>query len=116
MKKLKKTNAILQALIEELMKNKKPFWRKVASELSRPSRMKVEVNLSKIDVYGAEDGTVLVPGKVLGAGMLSKKMTIAAFSFSESAKKLISSAGGKAVSIESLHKSNPEGRDVRLVK
>jgi large subunit ribosomal protein L18e len=114
--KRKKSNMILQALVDELMKNKKPFWRKVANELSRPSRKKVEVNLSKIEVYGAEDATVLIPGKVLGAGMLSKKMTIAAFSFSESAKKLISSAGGKAVTIDSLHKSNPEGRNVTLLK
>jgi len=112
----KKDNQILQALIEELMKNKKPFWRKVADELSRPRRKKVEVNLSKIEQYSAEDSTVLVPGKVLGAGMLSKKMTVAAFTFSESARKLIGEAGGKAVTIESLHKSNPEGRNVTILK
>lgn len=112
----KKDNQILQALIEELMKNKKPFWRKVADELSRPRRRKIEVNLSKIEQYAAEDATVLVPGKVLGAGMLSKKMTVAAFAFSESARKLIGEAGGKAVTIESLHRSNPEGRNVMIVK
>ncbi|MBU0532057.1 50S ribosomal protein L18e [Candidatus Micrarchaeota archaeon] len=112
----KKDNQILQTLITELMKNKKPFWRKVAYELSRPRRKKVEVNLSKIEVYGAEDSTIVIPGKVLGSGMLSKKMTIAAFAFSESAKKLITAAGGKAISIENLHKSNPEGRDVMIVK
>lgn len=112
----KKDNQILQALIEELMKNKKPFWRKVADELSRPRRKKVEVNLSKIEQYAAEDSTVLVPGKVLGAGMLSKKTTVAAFAFSESARKLIGEAGGKAVTIESLHKSNPEGRNVTILK
>ena len=111
-----KSNQILQGLIDELMKNKKPFWRKVAYELSRPRRKKVEVNLSKINVYGAENATVLIPGKVLGAGMLSKKMTVAAFAFSESAKKLIGAAGGKAVTIESLHKTNPDGKDVLILK
>ncbi|MBD3210220.1 50S ribosomal protein L18e [Candidatus Micrarchaeota archaeon] len=116
MKRLNKSNQILLALIQELMKNKKPFWRKVANELSRPRRKKVEVNLSKIDTYGADDSTVLVPGKVLGTGSLSKKMTIAAFSFSESAKRMIGEAGCKAVSIESLHKDNPEGRNVAILK
>jgi large subunit ribosomal protein L18e len=116
MRKTNKSNTILQALIEELMKNKKPFWRKVAYELSRPRRKKVEVNLSKIEQYAADDSTVLVPGKVLGAGSLSKKMTVAAFAFSESARKLIDGSGGKAVSIESLHKSNPEGRNVLILK
>jgi len=112
----KKTNQILQALVGELMKNKKPFWRKVAYGLSRPSRQKVEVSRSKIEQYAAENATVIVPGKVLGAGMLSKKITIAAFAFSESAKKLLDATGGKTVTIESLHKSNPEGKNVLILK
>ena len=113
---MKKDNQMLQGLIDDLMKNKKPFWRRVASELSRPRRKKVEVNLSKIEQYAADDSTVLVPGKVLGAGMLSKKLTVAAFAFSGNAKKLIGDAGGKVVTIENLHKSNPEGRGVILLK
>jgi len=114
--KLKKDNQVLVSLIENLMKTKKPFWRKVASELARPKRGRVEVNLSKIDQYAADDLTVIVPGKVLGSGTISKKVTIAAFAFSESAKQLIAAAGGKAVSIENLHKSNPDGRGVMILK
>lgn len=116
MKKQQKDNQILQTLIDDLMKNKKPFWRKVASELSKPRRKRVQVNLSKIEQYAAEDSTVVVPGKVLGAGMLSKKLTVAAFTFSENAKKLIDAAGGKTITIENLHKSNPEGRGVVILK
>jgi large subunit ribosomal protein L18e len=112
----KKDNQLLLSLIEGLMRNGKPIWRKVAYELSRPRRQKVEVNLSKLEQYAAEDSTVLVPGKVLGAGALSKKVTVAAFSFSGKAKQLISAAGGKALSIESLQKANPEGRGVTIVK
>jgi large subunit ribosomal protein L18e len=112
----KKDNQVLLSLIEGLMKSKKPIWRKVAYELSKPRRQKVEVNLSKIDQYGIEDATVLVPGKVLAAGALSKKLTVAAFSFSGKARMLIGAAGGKAVTIDSLQKSNPEGRGVLIVK
>jgi len=114
--KSRKENPALLSLIETLLKDGKPVWKKVAYELSKPKRNKVEVNLSKIDRYGPENGTVVVPGKVLGSGNLSKKITIAAFSFSESAKRLIANAGGKAISIESLYKSNPNGREVIVLK
>lgn len=112
----KKDNQVLLSLIEDLMKTKKPFWRKVAYEMSRPRRQRVEVNLSKIDQYAPQEATVIVPGKVLGSGAISKKVTVAAFSFSESARKLIGSAGGRTLSIDGLHKTNPEGRGVMILK
>ena len=111
-----KDNQLLQSLIVELMKSEKKIWRKVANELSRPRRQRAEVNLSKIEEYASDKLTVLVPGKVLGSGGISKKATIAAFSFSDKAKQLISAAGGKAVSIESLQKSNPDGKDIVILK
>jgi large subunit ribosomal protein L18e len=113
---MKKDNKVLLSLIESLMKSEKPLWRKVAGELSRPKRQKVEVNLSKLEQYTAEDATVIVPGKVLGAGAISKKITVAAFSFSGSARKLIGAAGGKAITIENLHKTNPDGRGIVILK
>jgi large subunit ribosomal protein L18e len=111
-----KDNQVLQSLVESLLKTQKPIWKKVAYELSRPRRQKVEVNLSKLEDYADPDVTVLVPGKVLGSGAVSKKITVAAFSFSESARKLIHENGGKAISIESLHKSNPDGRGIIILK
>ncbi len=114
--KSRKDNPVLLSLIETLAKDKKPIWKRVVQELSRPRRQKVQVNLSKLEQYGNDGGTVLVPGKVLGSGSLSKKMTVAAFSFSETAKRIIADAGGKATTIESLYKSNPSGRDVLLLK
>ncbi len=113
---MKKDNQVLLSLIESLMKSEKPLWRKVADELSRPKRQKVEVNLSKLDQYASGDATVIVPGKVLGAGALSKKLTVAAFSFSGSARKLIGAAGGKALTIDGLHKTNPDGRGIVILK
>lgn len=117
-KKLKsrKDNPVLLSLIEVLIKEKKPIWKRVVYELSRPRRQRVQVNLSKLESYGNDGGIVLVPGKVLGSGSLSKKLTVAAFSFSDSARKLITDAGGKVISIENLYKSNPGGRDVLLLK
>ncbi len=114
--KSQKDNSVLISLIETLGKEKKPIWKRVVYELSKPRRSRAEVNLSKLETHGKDGGVVLVPGKVLGSGDLSKKLTVAAFSFSDSAKKLITDAGGKAVSIESLYKTNPTGRDVVLLK
>jgi large subunit ribosomal protein L18e len=111
-----KDNQILASLIESLMKAEKPIWRKVASELSKPRRQRVEVNLSKLELYATDGTTLLVPGKVLASGVVSKKVSVAAFAFSDRAKQLISAAGGKAMTIESLHKSNPEGRGVMILK
>jgi large subunit ribosomal protein L18e len=111
-----KDNQTLVSLVENLKKDKKPLWKRVAKELSKPRRKRVEVNLSRIEEHAAADSTLLVPGKVLGSGSISKKLTVAAFSFSDSAKKLIGAAGGKAVTIDSLHKSNPEGKGVVLFK
>ncbi len=111
-----KDNQILASLIESLNKEAKPVWKKVASELSRPRRNRVEVNLSKLEQYADEGTTLVVPGKVLGSGVVSKKVNVAAFAFSGRAKELIGAAGGKAMSIESLHKSNPEGRGVMILK
>lgn len=114
--KLKKDNPILLSLVERLLKEKKPIWKRVASELSRPRRKKVEVNVSKLEAHAPADATVVVPGKVLGSGTLSKKLTVAAFTFSEGARKIISSAGGKTLSIEELCESKPDGKGVLLLK
>ncbi|MGV8085633.1 MAG: 50S ribosomal protein L18e [Candidatus Bilamarchaeum sp.] len=112
----KKENNALVSLIETLKKADKPIWKKVAEELSKPRRSKVEVNLSKLNEYADEKVTILVPGKVLGSGSISKKVNVAAYSFSQSAVQIITQAGGKMMSIESLKSSNPQGKGVVIIK
>ena len=112
-----KDNPVVASIIDSLSREKKPIWKRVMHEISRPRRSKVEVNLSKIEKYADSGSTVLVPGTVLGSGQLTKKdVTIAALRFSGSAKKLIAQQGGKMTSIETLVKSNPEGKSVVLLK
>ncbi|MBI5227528.1 50S ribosomal protein L18e [Candidatus Micrarchaeota archaeon] len=113
---MKKDNQVLVRLISSLMKESKPLWKKVAYELSRPRRQRVTVNLSKIEDYAKDEAVVLVPGKVLGSGAISKKVKIAAFSFSDSARKLIAGAGGHAMTIDELYKNNPQGKDIMILK
>ncbi|HEC86656.1 MAG TPA: 50S ribosomal protein L18e, partial [Thermoplasmatales archaeon] len=73
------------------------------------------VNISKIDRYIKDDEIALVPGKVLSAGNMSKKVIVAAWSFSEKAREKILKAGGKCISIEELVKTNPKGKNVRIL-
>jgi large subunit ribosomal protein L18e len=73
------------------------------------------VNLSKLERYANEGDVIVVAGKVLGAGNLNKKVTIAAFRFSETAAKAIDAAGGKRMTIDELVKKNPAGNGVRIM-
>src|SRR3989338_2294511 len=101
-KNITKDNAQLVSAIHTLDHQKKGIWKKVAYELAKPRRKRIEVNLSKIDIYSKDGDVILVPGKVLGSGNLNKKVTVAAFSFSGSARQLLSQAGAKILSLEDL--------------
>ena len=87
--KARKTNPSILRLLDELRKasreNDARIWRDIAERLERPRRSYAEVNLSRINRYAEDGDTVLVPGKVLGAGRLEKRVTVAALAFSQKA-------------------------------
>lgn len=96
---------------------KAPFWKRVLELISSPARKKPGVNVSRISKHAKEGLLVVVPDKVLGAGAkATSKLTVAAISFSQSAKKAIESAGGKAISIADASKKNPTGKDAVIIK
>jgi len=99
----KKTNLVLRELIETLEEYSKKYdarvWRAVAEELSKPSRKRRAVNVSRINRYTNPGDIVVVPGKVLGAGDINHPVTVAALSFSKTALEKIQRAGGRAISI-----------------
>ena len=113
------TNEELQTLIVELRKaasaGKVPLWKRIAADLSKPTRQRRAVNLSRIDRYTKENDVVIVPGKVLSSGDLTHKVQVAAFTFSQQAKEKIAKAQGSAVSITDLLQKNPEGKKVKII-
>lgn len=109
------TNPILLETIELLEEQDAPVWRAVAENLGKVNRRRTEVNVSDIERAAEEDGTVVVPGKVLGSGRLSKNVTVAAFQASQSAKQKINDSG-EFMFIEELVDENPEGEGVHVVK
>jgi len=104
-------------MLQRASKAKKaPIWNQASKMLVRPASLKVEVNVGRISRI-ADDGAVLfVPGKVLGSGLLDKKVVVGAFSFSAAALKKIAESGGSAMSVEQLLKKYPDGSGVRLVQ
>ncbi len=85
----RKTNPRIVSLILTLKErangDSAPIWKDVAKRLEAPSRNYAAVNISKINRHTAEDDVLLIPGKVLGAGLLDHPVTVAAVTFSESA-------------------------------
>lgn len=115
-----KTNPSLIALIQDLKAtsrdNDSALWRDIAVRLEKPNRNRAETNLSKIERYAADGETIVVPGKVLAAGKITKKINVAAYAFSEKAKVAIAESGGKAMSIRELMDTNPKGSDIRIMR
>ncbi|MGM0771599.1 MAG: 50S ribosomal protein L18e [Halobacteriota archaeon] len=116
----RKTNPRIPSLIAVLKdsarENEAPIWRDVAKRLETPGRNYAEVNLSKINRYTAENELVMIPGKVLGAGMLGHAVTVAALGFSATAVDKITNAGGKCMTIEQALEENPAGSGIRIMK
>ncbi|HIH18099.1 MAG TPA: 50S ribosomal protein L18e [Nanoarchaeota archaeon] len=100
-----KENPRLRNLIITLKKQKQLFWHQVAKELATPSRRAARVNIFKLNKHAKDKETILVPGKVLSAGSISKQVRVAAFSFSKIAREKIKHAGGSTMQIEELLKS-----------
>lgn len=113
------TNPVLQNLIFELKKKSREqsvnLWNTLADDLEKPTRQRRVVNLSSISRHTKENETIVVAGKVLGAGDLSHKITISAFQFSSGAKEKIQKAGAKIVPLLELSKENPSGKGVRII-
>lgn len=116
---MSKTNPRLSNLIDELetaaRETEANVWTDVADRLAAPRRTHAEVNLGRIERYADGERTVVVPGKVLGSGALTKDVRVAAVDFSRSAERKIDAADGTAVRLEHEITENPDGRDVQVI-
>ena len=113
-------NKEIEKTIRELKTAKKktgqPIWGALAEELDKPKRIRVDVNLSRINRLTKEGEIAAVPGKVLASGTLEHPVTVAAFSFSEEAKEKIEAAGGEVKTLSQLAAEGVEPSKVKLIK
>ena len=116
---MSKTNPRLSSLIADLKSVSRDagadVWRDIADRLEKPRRTHAEVNLGRIERYAREDETVVVPGKVLGSGVLQKDVTVAAVDFSGTAQTKIDQVG-ETMKLEQALEQNPDGTNVRVVR
>ena len=115
----RKSNPNLVKLIDDLLnasaENNAKVWKEIAERLAKPLRNYAEVNVSRLEKYGREEEMILIPGKVLGSGEITKPLTVAAWRFSQSAREKIERAGGKCMNFSEALKTNPEGKKVRII-
>jgi large subunit ribosomal protein L18e len=95
--------------------SRKPVYKKAVKLLSKKTNQLVEVNVGKLDLVSAEGSVLLVPGKVLGEGDVSKKLYVGAVAFTASAAQKISSAGGEALLMKDFVAKFGEGKGVFLI-
>jgi large subunit ribosomal protein L18e len=107
--------AVLKTLIRSANEEDAAIWDALADKLRKSKHTRVSVNISRINRYSTEDETVVVPGKVLGSGVLTHRVNVAAFSFSRQAREKVEGAGGKCLTIQALIDANPEGSGVKVV-
>jgi len=104
-------------MLEKAGKEQKAgIWMTASQMLASPAANRVEVNLGRISRISTKDAAIFVPGKVLGHGIVDKKLVVGAFSFSSSARAKILAVGGTPLSIEQFLKRYPKGSGVHLVR
>ena len=112
-------NEQITTLITQLKRlaseKERPLWKRVALDLEKPTRQRRIVNLWLIEQHAKDGEILIVPGKVLGDGELTKKVTVAAASYSDEARRKLAAAGSTMLTIEELAKKQPDGKGVRIL-
>ena len=113
------TNQIVIQMVKTLRgaskKNNAPIWERLADLALKPTRAKRTINLGQLDKFVADNDVVVVPGKVLGTGNLSHKITLCSFSISTTGVKKITESGGKILDISQIIKNHPTGKGVKII-
>ena len=110
-KKANPTNPVLLETIEVLEKQEAPVWGEIAENLGKVNRERPEINISDIERIADDGDTIVVPGKVLGSGRLTKDVDVAAFKASKGAKSEIKEHG-EFMFIQDIVEENPDGSNV----
>ncbi|MCD6279889.1 50S ribosomal protein L18e [Candidatus Micrarchaeota archaeon] len=98
-------------IIRLAKKTKKGIWKRVASIISGPRRRSISVNVGKINRYAKDGDIIIIPGKVLGKGNITKKFTTVSLSYSTSAIDKLKTNGCEVYKI-----INYIGKDVKGAK
>ena len=110
----KKTNPKLAAAIYLAYKN--PSWMKFAKLLSQSTKKHSSVNLAEIDKQTSMGDTVLIPGKVLSIGEVTKKIKVCSFGISQEALEKLKKTRSEWINILDEIKKNPKAEALKIIK
>ncbi|MCX8188869.1 MAG: 50S ribosomal protein L18e [Nitrososphaeria archaeon] len=92
----------------------KKFWSSVEEMILKPRSRRPEINVGKISKLTKENDVVLVPGKLLGDGLIDHPITVGALFASKSAIKKIVEAGGTFLPLTAFIERFPDGSNVKI--
>jgi len=110
----RKQNTMLVETLRAAKKTGSEIWLNVASVLSSPRRNKIAVNLGELEKATKEGDSIVVPGKILSQGEISKKIAVIAFAFSKKAKEKLLKTKSQAVNIIDEIKKNPQAKGLKV--
>lgn len=96
-------------------KNDAPIWKRLSEFALKPKSARRAINLYKLSKQTENNDIVVVPGKVLGTGAMSHKITLCSFSISNEAASKILEAGGRIIPYTELVEKFPTGKGVKLI-
>lgn len=91
------------------------FWGAVLRLLETAKRRQRAVNIYELERLRTDSGRVLVAGKLLGSGSLSRQLTVVAFDFSETAYRKVKEAGGNPIYLRDFLKESPDASGFTIV-
>lgn len=109
----KKDSYIVDTLF--LAKNSKN-WQNIAQIVSAGRRNYSAVNIKRIEKECNDGDLIVVPGKILGSGTLTKKLKVCALYFSASAVEKIKQNKGETIKIIDEIKKNPNAEGVKIIR
>ncbi len=107
--------AVIAELKRLAIERKRPLWKRIATDLEKPTRRRRVVNLWRLEQVAKDGDILVVPGKLLGEGELTKKITVAAAQCSEQARQKLSANGSTYLTITELTQKYPDGKNVRII-
>lgn len=108
-----KRNPLLVETLKECKKN--DAWLEVAAMLARPTKKLLCVNLRDIDLASKEGDLIVVPGKVLADGQITKKVRVIALQFSKSAREKLKEKRAEIAQIIDEIKINPRAEGIYVM-
>lgn len=108
-----KTNPDLAKTIHLAMNH--PAWAKIAKVLSGSTKHQSRVSLSTIENNSSIGDTIIIPGKVLSQGDLTKKIKICALAISEQAREKLKTTKSEFLILGDEIKKNPKAEGIKVI-